>query len=267
MNRKATLLSFMFCSFCFMIIAQKSEIDLSNWKLELPTGNTLVYPEVLNFQNSKEAQPFLKESEGGGLLFVAFPTEGKSRAKYSKTFLREQLEPKNDSKNWSFDEGGKLTVEFEVAEMSMENPGKYHRTVLVQLVGKTSQQQMKDWGLSKAESIPLIKVFWQNERIRVQRKTLRYKSLTGADLFKKESWINGSGAYFSEKIGFEKGRLEVEVTEGKVVLRFNDEEMVFADSNIKKWPFDSFFNVGNYLQSNEEGARSQVKYSQIEVTH
>ena len=80
--------------FCFLGIgfttkAQKSNLpfELNNWKLELPSGYSIEYPEILNFAQNEMVSPFLKIDTDGALVFKAFPTEGESNVKYTKTFL------------------------------------------------------------------------------------------------------------------------------------------------------------------------------------
>ena len=132
------------------------------------------------------------------------------------------MEQGNDSKNWSLAEGGFLRAEFAVQEISEKRPNVYDRTLLFQIVGKTSAEQMERWNIDKPISIPLMKIYWQNERLRIQRKVLRYKTLEGKDLLKRESWIDDSGTYMSEKIAFERGEIEIEVTEGKIRVQLNE---------------------------------------------
>jgi hypothetical protein len=51
-------------------------------------------------------------------------------------------------------------------------------------------------------------------------------------------------------------------------VRLNDEKpIVYRDASIKKWPFENYFNAGNYLQTKDPGSFSTVKFYTVEVSH
>lgn len=245
-----------------------NSIDLANWKLELPTGYSVVYPDILTFEDDDKVQDFLKKQNDGSLLFKAFPSEGTSTAKYTKNILREQLIPGADEKLWTMKEGGVLSAQFTVQEMSKGENGTYHRTLLFQITGKSSNEQMEKLGEERPSSIPLLKVYWQNERIRVQRKILKVKSLEGDNLLRKDSWIDDSGRYLKEKVSFDDCHIEILVSEKQIEVRLNNEEsLIYADASLAKWPFGNYFNAGNYLQTKSEGSLATVKFTKLNVSH
>ena len=59
----------------FVLGQNTNAIDLSNWKLELPSGYSIAPPAILNFQDDTQVQPFLSRGNDGSLIFKAFPTE------------------------------------------------------------------------------------------------------------------------------------------------------------------------------------------------
>ena len=248
---------------------QAGNIDLSHWKLELPTGYTASEWKLSNFQKDKFAQPFFYlDSIDGSLVLEAYPSAGKSKAKYTKTSLREQMIPGKSSKNWTMKEGGTLTAEFQVTEMSKETPKKYHRTLLFEIQGRSTKEQNEKLGTEKSISIPLLKVFWQNERIRIQRRVLKDESTTGSDLLEKNSWEEDQGRYFKGLVSFEKARIKIVVSEGRLEVHLNDlKPIVYRDTSIRKWPLENYFNAGNYLQTKEPGSKAVVKFYELEVTH
>ncbi len=159
-------------------------------------------------------------------------------------------------------------AEFQVTEISKKDAKKYHRTVLFQIHGKSSPKQTKELGLSKSFSLPMLTIYWQNERIRIVRKVLKDDGTIGNDLFKKDSWTNDAGRYFNQKIGFEKNTIVVEASEGKVEISLNGgKPIIYRDTSIRKWPLKNYFNVGNYLQTKDPGTKSIVKYYNLEVVH
>ena len=254
-----------------LTFAQKAgNIDLSHWKLELPSGYSATEWKLSNFQKDRFAKPFFYlDSIDGALVMEAYPVYGtKSKAKYTKNSLREQLIPGESSKNWSMSEGGTLTADFHVIKMSKENPKKYHRTILFQIQGRTTEKQQEEYGLEKVVNLPMITIYWEDERIRVKRKILKDLSSVGKDLVTKTSWKDDAGRYFNKKIGFEKAHLEIKVEEGRVEIHLNDQKpIIYRDANIRKWSLDNYFNAGNYLQTKSVAAHSIVKFHKLQVTH
>lgn len=264
-----TYLMPVFFFFNLTCLAQKAgEIDLTHWKLEVPSGFTASEWTLANFQEDEFLKPFFYlDPLDGTLVMKAFPVQGTSKAKYTKTSMREQMEPGSGATNWTFAQGASLKATFQVTEIS-KNENKYDRTLLFQLHGTTSKSQNEELSLSKSISIPLISVFWQDERIRVVRKKLKDLSTSGTDLIDKEVWENDNGRYFNKKVGFEKASIEITVSEGRVEIRLNDQKpIVYRDASIRKWPLENYFNAGNYLQTNNLGSFATVKFYALEVSH
>lgn len=246
-----------------------SKFNLFNWKLELPTGYTASDWKLTNFENDKFAKPFIYvDSTNGSLVMEAYPSEGTSKSKYTRNNLREQMQAGSNNVNWTMKEGGVLEAEFNVSEMSKDENGKYHRTVLFQVDGRTTEKQTKQLGLTKPVSMPLIKVYWQNERIRINRRVLKDETLVGDDLLLKKSWEEDGGTYSREKVGFEKVKFRMEVKKGRVTIQINDEKpIVYRDLSMSQWYFENYFTAGNYLQSKDEDCHSTVKFYDLKVTH
>jgi len=265
------LLTTILILFSFNSFAQQAEsIDLSHWKLELPSGYTASEWKLSNFQKDRFAKPFFYiDSIDGALVMEAYPVMGtKSKAKYTKTSLREQMIPGESNENWSMIEGGVLVTDFQVVKMSKENPKKYHRTILFQIQGRTTEEQEEEYDLEKAINLPMLTVYWQDERIKVQRKVLKNGAAMEKELVMKDSWENDAGRYFNKKIGFEKAHIEIKVEEGRVEIQLDDQKpIVYRDTNIRKWPLDNYFNAGNYLQTKSVVAHAIVKYYKLQVTH
>lgn len=239
----------------------------SEWKLELPSGYKASAWKLENYQMDRFAKPFFHlDDTDGALVMEAYPSEGTSTATYTRNTLREQAA--NSDASWTLKEGGTLNTVLQVTEMSQDANNNYHRTILLQIDGKTSKKQTEKLGLEKPTSIPLLKVYWQNERLWVVRKVLKDPSTVGDALLSKGAWEEGEGTYSREKIGFDKVNVRIEVKKGKISVFINDEKpILFRDMSAGQWYFENYFTVGNYLQSKDENCRAVVKYYEIEVSH
>ncbi len=261
----------LFCFCLTLVFAQEksASIDLTNWKLELPTGYKASDWKLSNFQNDRFVKPFFRlDSLDGSLIMEAYPSEGTSSSKYTRNTLREQMQEGSNDVNWTLKQGGILTTEFQVTEMSKDENGKFHRTLLIQIDGKTTEKQNKELGLEKSVSMPFLKIYWQDESLRITRRVLKDKSTVGDALLSKDSWEEDDGIYSREKVGFEKVKIKIEVKKGKLSIFINDEKpIVLNDMSVSQWYFENYFTVGNYLQSKDENCRSVVKYFQLEVFH
>lgn len=251
-------------------IASRGPVDLWNWKVELPSGYKASDWKLSNFHNDRFAAPFfyLNEDESA-LVLEAFPSEGTSTAKYTRNTLREQLQAGSNDVNWTMKEGGVLEVEMEVESMSKGANGQYHRTILLQVDGRTTSKQTKQLGLEKPVSLPMLKIYWQEGYLKVVRKVLKDESTAGDALLSKNSWKEDKNTKHSEsKVGFEKVRVRLELKRGKIVLQINDERpIVYRDLSVAQWYFENYFTVGNYLQTKDIGSHSTVNYYKIEVKH
>ncbi|MFK7755486.1 MAG: polysaccharide lyase family 7 protein [Flavobacteriales bacterium] len=249
--------------------ALNTAFDLTNWKLELPSGYQASDWKLSNYQNDKFVSPFVYlDPMDQSLVMKAYPSEGKSKAKYTRNNLREQVQPGTNDVNWTMKEGGVLETELQLTEISKDKSGKYHRTLLMQVDGRTDEKQTEELGLRKPNNIPFIKVYWQDERIYVTRKVLKDDSTVGDALLMKTSWTDEKGIYSREKIGFDKVKITITVKKNKVTVQINDEKPIqYRDLSVSQWYFENYFTVGNYLQSKDEKCYATVKYFKLEATH
>lgn len=243
-------------------------MDIMNWRLELPSGYKASDWKLSNFRKDRFAQPFFYlDSLDGALVMEAFPVEGtRSKSKYTRNTLREQMQPGSSDVNWTMKEGGVLEAELQVTKMSQED-GKYHKTILFQLDGRTSEKQTEKLGLAKSTSMPLLKITWDNERVKVQRRVLKNESTVGDQLLSKSAWENDDSR-FSKKIGFKKFKIRIAVKKGKIEVQIDDDTpIIYRDTSVKQWYFENYFIAGNYLQTKSPGAHSIVKYYYLKVNH
>ena len=111
-------------------------IDLSHWKVTLPVTNEngkpyeIEPPEILDFASNEVAKPYMYiDSTQGAIVFHAMPTASKTRnTKYTRSELREQMEPGNNNVNWTFRQGGNLKAKLAMDQTTRDSNGKYHKT-------------------------------------------------------------------------------------------------------------------------------------------
>lgn len=253
------------------------EIDLSHWKVTLPVVNKkgkpyeISPPEIKDFAKSKIAKPYMYiDSTRGAIVFHAMPTSSKTaNTKYTRTELREQMVPGDNNTNWTFADGAYMKGVLAMDESTKKSDGKYHRTIIMQIHGRLTDEQRDLIGAKDNNAPPILKIYWDNGKIRVKTKVLKNPNITGNELLLEEIWDNDKGFNFEEKVGFRKFTLEVKVSDGKMVIILNKNEYkVYKNIHIKKWGiFENYFKAGNYFQSRDKGSFSKVRFYNLEVSH
>ncbi|TKD62523.1 polysaccharide lyase family 7 protein [Flavobacterium sp. ASW18X] len=248
------------------------KIDLSHWKVTIPTGkpDEVTPPEIKDYATIEKLKPFMyTDSTDGSIVFHAIPNKTTANTKYSRTELREQMEPGSNHVNWTFAEGGALSGTMRMDAVSKAADGKYHKVIIMQIHGRLTNEQRDLIGQKDNNAPPILKIYWDNGKIRVKTKVLKVKGLSGDALLHESVWGDDEGRNFEEKVNFDKFKLEVKVTDGKMVVSLNKNEyFVYDDINIKKWGiFENYFKAGNYLQTRDDGAFAKVKIYQLNVSH
>lgn len=253
------------------------DIDLSHWKVTLPVTNEkgrpyeISPPEIHDFASNEVARPYMYiDSTRGAIVFHAMPTASKTRnTKYTRSELREQMEPGNNNKNWTFEDGAYMMGEIAIDEATRDSDGKYHRTIIMQIHGRLTNEQRDLIGQDDNNAPPILKIYWDNGKIRVKTKVLKNIRATGKALLFEEAWDNDKGFNFEEKVGFRKFKLEVKVSKGKMVIILNGSEYkVYENIHMRKWGiFENYFKAGNYFQSRDEGSYSKVRFYKLKVSH
>ena len=139
----------------------------------------------------------------------------------------------------------------------------------MQIHGRLTNEQRDLIGQKDNNAPPILKIYWQNGKIRVKTKILKDLNATGNDLLHEEMWDDDEGFNFEQEVGFKKFTLEVQVSEGKMVVILNNSEYkVYENVHMRKWGiFENYFKAGNYFQSRDEGGFARVNYYSLEVTH
>lgn len=248
------------------------DIDLNNWKVTLPIGRPTEVkpPEILDYATSDLLKDFMyNDSTDGSLVFYTYPGATTTNSSYSRTELREQMVPGSNSMNWTFAQGGRMKGTLQLEEISKESDGDFHRTIIMQIHGRLTNEQRDLIGASDNNAPPMLKIYWHKGLVRVKTKILKDLNATVPEILYTDAWGDDDGFNFSEFVGNEKFTLEVIVSEGRMEVILNENESVVYDGiHMEKWGvFENYFKAGNYLQSGDKDAFARVKYYDLEVTH
>lgn len=257
-----------------------ANIDFSNWKVTLPVdqnnngGPDEYQPSQLinnGYRTLEPVKPFMyDDTSDGSIVFYTYPDVSTTNSSYSRTELRELINPSNSKVNWSLNTGGKLTGKLKVASISEDVSGSntYHSVIVMQIHGIISQQDMTAHGFSSNNGPPLLKMYWKDGYLWAYKKTLKNESTSGDDLLDVSSntWtdIKHNFGY----VGFEPFNFTIIASEGKLELQLNnDTPFIFQDISLAKWPFENYFKAGNYLVTTNSTAFAYIKYFELVVTH
>jgi hypothetical protein len=253
------------------------KIDLSHWKVTLPVNNDegkpyeIEPPEILNFAKNEIAKPYMYiDSTRGAIVFHAMPTDSKTKnTKYTRSELREQMVPGDNNVNWTFKQGAYMKGKLAMDATTKDSEGKYHRTIIMQIHGRLTNEQRDLIGEDDNNAPPILKIYWDKGKIRVKTKVLKNINATDAEILHEDAWDDDEGFNFEQKVDFRKFTLEVKVSDGKMVVVLNNSEYkVYENIHMKRWGiFENYFKAGNYFQSRDEGAFSKVRYYELEVSH
>lgn len=250
-----------------------ADIDLNHWKVTLPVGNPteVAPPEILDYANNEELKGFMyNDHSDTSIVFYTYPGGATTtNSSYPRTELREQMVSGSNSTNWTFAQGGKMRGTLSVPSISTDSNGNTHRTIIMQIHGRLTNEQRDLIGASDNNAPPILKIYWAFNKVRVKTKILKNINIGYPEILKTDSWTDDEGIYFDQEVGTDKFTLEIEVSEGKMIVSLNDTEtLVYDGVHIEKWGlFENYFKAGNYLSTKEEGANSTVKYYDLTVAH
>ncbi|GAA4272564.1 polysaccharide lyase family 7 protein [Aquimarina gracilis] len=250
------------------------KIDLSHWKVTLPIGSpkpiNVKPPEILDYANNTTLQKYMyNDPKDGALVFYATPGATTTNTKYSRCELREQMVPGKNDVNWRFKDGGRMKATIAIDDISKNKKGKYDKVIVLQIHGRLSNDQKKIIGKKDNDAPPIMKVYWNNGRIRLKSKYLKDQNATDTEILQKDAWGDDEGYNFPKKVGFEKFTIEIIASEGKMKVILNDKyAKVYKGIDMKRWGiFENYFKAGNYLASKNPKAFAKVKFYELEVSH
>lgn len=179
------------------------KIDLGNWKVTLPIGSPseVEPPEILDYGTNSMLKEFMyNDSTDASLVFYTYPGESTPNSSYSRTELREQLQPGSNKVNWTFAEGGKMRGRLKVEEISKDATGEFHRVIIMQIHGRLTDEQRDAIGEDDNNAPPMLKIYWAKNRVRVKTKILKDTSATGEAILPTSAWGDDEGIYFDEYV-------------------------------------------------------------------
>jgi len=257
-----------------------SDINFSNWKLTLPVdennnGSPDEYqPDVLvngGYRNIAAIAPYMyDDTSDASLIFYTFPASSTTNSSYSRTELRELIDPSNARINWTLETGGTLRGKLKMMSISEDNTTsrQYHSTIVMQIHGIISIADMTRLNLTSNNGPPLIKMRWIDGDLWVYKKSLVNEATSGDDLFdvSTSTWVDEK--HNMGTVGFDPFEFSITASAGKIELQLNNETpYVYEDVSLTKWPFENYFKAGNYLATTQTSAFSSLKYYNLTVTH
>lgn len=248
------------------------DIDLTNWKVTLPIGNptSVRPPEILDYATNDVLKPYMyNDSIEGALVFFTKPGSSTPNSKYSRTELREQMVSGSDDTNWTFSQGGTIKGRLRMDEISSDSNGNPHRTIVMQIHGRLTDEQRDLIGEDDNNAPPIMKISWLNGYVRLNSKELKNPNAEVPEILHTDAWDNDSGYTFPTYVGYEPFILEIRAGNGIMEVVLNDKETkTYIGNSIEKWGvFENYFKAGNYLGTTDENAFARVKYYSLEVNH
>lgn len=248
------------------------KIDLNHWKVTLPVGKPTEVepPEILDYATNEMLKEFMyNDSTDGSLVFHTYPGASTANSSYSRTELREQMEPGSNNVNWTFAQGGRMRGTLAVPEISTDDEGQPHRTIIMQIHGRLTNEQRNLIGEDDNNAPPILKIYWDKGKVRVKTKVLKDTEASDIEILHTNAWGDDEGFNFSERVDKDKFTLEVIVSKGRMEVVLNDREsVVYDDIHIQRWGvFENYFKAGNYLQAKGTNDFAKVKYYELEVSH
>lgn len=257
-----------------------ADIDFSHWKVTLPVdennnGKPDEYQpsQLINYgyQTLAAVKPFMYDDiSDTSIVFYTYPDVSTTNSSYSRTELRELINPSNSRENWTLLEGGEMIGKLKVADVSENNTSSddYHKVIVMQIHGIISQEVMDTHGFSSNNGPPLIKIYWKDGYVWSHKKSLIDESTEGDDLLETSSSTWTDIKINLGYVGFESFDFRITASDARIEVQLNnDDPHIYQDISLDKWPFENYFKAGNYLTSTDENAFSYIKYYNLSVVH
>ena len=240
--------------------------------MTLPIGNptSVGPPEILDYATNDVLKPYMyNDSIEGALVFFTKPGSSTPNSKYSRTELREQMVSGSNDTNWTFSQGGTIKGRLRMDEISSDSNGNPHRTIVMQIHGRLTDEQRDLIGEDDNNAPPIMKISWVNGYVRLNSKELKNPNAEVPEILHTDAWDNDSGYTFPTYVGYEPFTLEIRAGDGLMEVVLNDNETkTYTGNSIEKWGiFENYFKAGNYLGTINENAFARVKYYSLKVIH
>lgn len=262
-------------------IEKFADINFSNLKVTLPVdennnGSPDEYQpnQLVNggYRNITALKPYMYDDVlDKSIVFYTFPSTTTSNSSFSRTELRELINPANSKINWTLDTGGEMKGRLKMMEISKDNTTSsrlFHRTIFMQIHGIISISDMNSYGFSSNNGPPLLKMYWEEGYVWAFKKSLVNETTSGTNLFNTSSSIWKDEKINMGYVGFDEFEFRIKASKGKLELQLNNEyPYIYEDISLSKWPFENYFKAGNYLQTTNLEAFAKVKYYTLTITH
>jgi hypothetical protein len=256
-------------------------INFSNWKVTLPVdkdnngGPDEYQPSVLvngAYRTLEAVKPYMYDDvSDSSIVFYTFPETSTTNSSYSRTELRELIQPSSSKINWTLEKGGTMKGRLRMVDISKDNTTasrEYPKTIVMQIHGIISIADMTKYGFSSNNGPPLIKMTWIDGDLWVYKKSLKNEATSGDDLLDVSSDTWTDVKHNMGTVGFDAFDFRITASKGKIELQLNNETpFIYEDISLAKWPFENYFKAGNYLGTTEANAFAIVKYFNLSVTH
>jgi len=259
------------------------DIDFSNWKVTLPVdednnGSPDEYkPEdLINFgyQNLESVVPFMyDDTTDTSLVFYTYPETSTTNSSYSRTELRELINPDNSRENWTLLEGGEMIGRLKIQEVSenLNSGDDFHRVIIMQIHGIISEQDVDTYGFDGNNGPPLIKIYWKDGYVWCHKKSLVNENTSGSDLIQPYTSSNNFWMDVKDNlgyVGYDAFDFRITASDARIEVQLNNETpVVYQDISLDKWRYENYFKAGNYLTTTDQNAFSYIKYYNLSVTH
>ncbi|WP_282069342.1 polysaccharide lyase family 7 protein [Olleya namhaensis] len=257
-----------------------ADINFTNWKVTLPidennNGSPDEYQpsQLVNFgyQTLAPVMPYMYDDESdASLMFYTFPDISTSNSSFSRTELRELINPGSSSDNWTLLEGGEMVGRLKVTSVSenTQSSDDYHKVIVMQIHGIISPEDMSVHGFSSNNGPPLIKIYWKDGYVWSHKKSLIDEATSGDDLLETS---NNTWADIKVNLGYvgnDAFDFRITASDAKIEVQLNtNTPHIYEDISLDKWPYQNYFKAGNYLTTTDADAFSYVKYYNLNVTH
>ena len=208
-------------------ISSNSSFDLTHWKLQIPGPKDII---PIGSYTSK----YFYYGDSGEMVFWVDSSETGTTANssYVRSELREMLDPKDKTKNWTLKGTHILMADLEVKTNTPQV------TVL----------QIHGIGPNGESVKPLLRL-----------------AVMDGDLY---AWLklDKNGDHTDKiKLASKVGRfsIEIKVVDYKLTVKINGK--VELDKNVKYWTHHNYFKAGNYPQATK--GISEAKFYKLEIKH
>jgi len=208
--------------------------------------------------------------EDSSIVFYTYPQSSTTNSSYSRTELRELINPSNSRINWTLAQGGEMRGRLKLETISKDAASnmEYHKTIVMQIHGIISISDMETHGFSSNNGPPLIKIYWKDGFLWCHKKSLVDEATSGDALLEVSSSIWTDEKDNLGYVGFEPFDFRITASNAKIEVQLNENEpLIYQDISLEKWPFENYYKAGNYLGTNTQGAFSYVKFYSLEITH